>query len=117
MVNPYVRNEESRKKIASLLNPESPKAFGGVTATGESKNSNSPMFDKSNNTNAYDKKDALRQAQHLLDLIAKGEETLPARQVTAEHISPSERADIFVQAFTDPSGQGFAKIGQELLLP
>ena len=116
--NPFVRNEETRQKVAALLNPESPKGFGGKTAAGDSKKSASPMFDKNNETNAYDKKDALRQAQHLLDLVAKGEERIVApRSVTAEHISPSERADIFLQAFSDPSGQGFAKIGQELLLP
>lgn len=116
--NPYVRNEETRQKVASLLNPESPKAFGGVTAKGDTVKSASRMFDSKNETNAWDKKDALRQAQHLLDLVAKGEESFKSpRQITAESISPSERADIFLQAFSDPSGQGFAKIGQELLLP
>lgn len=115
--NPYVRSEEARKKIASLLG-ESPKAFGGVKANGEATKSNSSMFDSKNELNAWDKRDALRQAQHLLDLVARGEERFQApRTITAEHISPSERADIFLQAFSDPTGQGFAKIGQELLLP
>jgi len=118
MANPYLRNEETRKKIASLLNPEPPRAFGGVSSTGKSVSSKDRMFDSKNEVNAWDKRDALRQAQHLLDLVARGEERLLApRTVTAEHISPSERADIFLQAFSDPTQQGFAKIGQELLLP
>lgn len=117
--NPYVRSEETRRKIAERLNPESPKAFGGKTATGAMVKSASSMFDRSNQLNAYNKKDALRQIASLAQMIETGEESLlPApRQVTAEHISPSERADILLQAFSDPSGQGFSKIGQELLLP
>lgn len=118
MTNPYVRDEETRKKIAARLNPESPKTFGGRTASGRPIPGSGPMFDSKNTTNAWDKGDALRQAQALLELVAQGKEGLtPARTVTAEHISPSERADIFLQAFSDPTGQGFAKIGQELLLP
>lgn len=117
--NPYVRSEETRQKIASRLSPESPKAFGGKTATGTEKKSSDRMFDSKNVVNAYDKADALRQIHALLDRVATGEEKIlpPGRSVTAEHISPSERADIFLSAFSDPTGQGFAKIGQELLLP
>jgi len=116
--NPYVRSEETRQKIAARLNPETPKAFGGKTAAGAPKKSASAMFDGKNQVNAYDKKDVLRQIEALLDRVATGEEKLlPARSVTAEHISPTERADIFLSAFSDPSGQGFSKIGQELLLP
>jgi len=118
-MNQYVRDEATRKKIAARLNPESPKSFGGRTASGKTIPGSGPMFDKNNVTNAWDKSDALRQAQALLQMVADGKEIIasPQRTVTAEHISPSERADVFLQAFSDPTGQGFAKIGQELLLP
>lgn len=87
--NPYVRSEEVRQKIAARLNPETPKAFGGKTATGTPKKAAGPMFDKNNQVNAYDKADVLRQIEALLDRVSKGEERLlPARNVTAEHISP-----------------------------
>jgi hypothetical protein len=119
MGNPYVRDEATKKKIAARLNPESPKSFGGRTASGKTISGSGPMFDKNNVTNAWDKGDALRQAQTLLQMVSEGKEGLgPApRTVTAEHISPSERADVFLQAFSDPTGQGMTKIGQELLLP
>jgi hypothetical protein len=117
MDNPYIRNKEAAQKLRSYLSPESPKAFGGQTASGREVKSRDPLFDSRNQLNAWDRKDAFRQIRSLIDRMESGEEKLAPRRVTAEHISPSERADILFQAFTDPTGQGFAKIGQELLLP
>lgn len=115
--NPYVRSEETKAKIAARLG-ESPKAFGGQTATGTRVASKDAMFDSKNTVNAYSKADALTQIKAYVDMVAEGRETLaPARRVTAEQISSSERADIFTQAFSDTSGAGMSKIGQELLLP
>jgi hypothetical protein len=116
--NPYVRREEMARKLAAYLNPESPKGFGGRTAaTGKETKSDSPMFDGRNQLNAHDRADALRQIRALIDRVASGEERWVTPTRTAEHISPSERAEIFASAFNDPTGQGFSKIGQELLLP
>ncbi len=72
------------------------------------------MFDKSGQINAYDNKDALQQASHLLKNTTRQAKTaLYHRQ--ASKMMTDERRQILAAAVQDP--EGFAIMGQELLLP
>lgn len=79
----------------------------------------SRMFDRKGELNAYDSKDALTQISHLLRTTQR--EALAAkqgrfyRQSATAQASPEERREILAAAVKDP--EGFAVLGQELLLP
>jgi len=93
-----------------------PHAFGGRTELGQAVASpDSRMFDKKGQINAYDNKDALNQIAYLLNGLTR--ET-PVRQARREDtMSKEARRDILLSALKDPTGEGFAIVGQELLLP
>lgn len=97
-----------------------PGSFGGYAdsqsiraALGTPKNR---MFDAGGQINAYDKKDALQQIAHLLQNVTKkaGRESLYR---DASPLAAEERRKVLAAALKDPSGEGFAIVGQELLLP
>lgn len=72
------------------------------------------MFDKSGQLNAYDGKDALQQISHLLKNSQR--EARSARfHRQANQMMTEERRQILAAAVQDP--EGFAIMGQELLLP
>jgi len=72
------------------------------------------MFNAAGQLNAYDKKDALVQAAHLLQgNIAK----TAGAEIAPEGMSKEARRDVLAAAMKDPTGEGFALVGQELLLP
>ncbi len=77
------------------------------------------MFNDKGEINAFDKKDALVQAAHLLQNVSrtasyKMEAVDPS---TGQAMTKEARRDILSSAMKDPSGEGFALVGQELLLP
>lgn len=72
------------------------------------------MFSDKGEINAYDKKDALVQAAHLLQNVTR---TAGARFSHEEGISKEARREVLARALKDPTGEGFALVGQELLLP
>ena len=100
-----------------------PHAFGGFSdsreavrdALGMTKSADR-MFDSKGELNAYDKKDALTQIAYLLQNVTK--KAAPGSFYREASTVPSEdRRKILAAAMSDPSGEGFAIVGQELLLP
>lgn len=72
------------------------------------------IFDKSGAINAYDKKDALVQIQHVLKHQSRVAQ-MARHQRQANQMMTEERRQILAAAIQDP--EGFAIMGQELLLP
>jgi hypothetical protein len=97
-----------------------PKAFGGYTDTrggiqaalGSAKNR---MFDSKGEINANDKKDALQQIAYLLQNVTKKSAGSFYRE--ASPLANEDRRKVLAAAMKDPTGEGFAIVGQELLLP
>lgn len=72
------------------------------------------LFDKRGQLNAYDSKDALRQIAYLLQNATR--ESKQARFYRqGSEMAPEERRQVLAAAVQDP--EGFAILGQELLLP
>ena len=99
-----------------------PHAFGGFSdktedirdALGTTKSA-SRMFDAKGELNAYDKRDALTQIAYLLQNVTKKAGNSMYRE--ASTLPSEDRRKILAAALQDPSGEGFAIVGQELLLP
>jgi hypothetical protein len=74
------------------------------------------MYDKTGEMNAWDKKDALANAAYLLNHVTKQN---PVSRLTrqASQSEKDERRRILAAAINDPTGEGFALVGQELALP
>lgn len=95
-----------------------PKAFGGTrddisAAVGHK---TARMFDGSGQINAYDNKDALQQIAYLLNSVSK--KAAPGTFYKESSTMPKEaRMQVLAAAMQDPSQEGFAIVGQELLLP
>ena len=117
------------KRVAATTNPEmagqdgefNPPSFGGYTDTrsgvqaalGSKKER---MFDKAGQINAQDNRDALQQIAYLLqNVTAKGNSGVFYREASA--LPADDRRKILASALQDPSQEGFAIVGQELLLP
>jgi len=77
------------------------------------------MFDKSGQVNAVDKRDAMVQIHQLLNEVTKRNASALSfyRPDTESKISKDAKRDILAAALTDPTGQGFHIVGQELALP
>lgn len=77
------------------------------------------MFNDKGEINAYDRKDALVQAAHLLNNVSKtaGHRMEAIDPATNQPMTKEARREILGSAMKDPSGEGFALVGQELLLP
>lgn len=77
------------------------------------------MFDKRGEMNAYDDRDAMVQVNQLLnETVKKNAKALSFyRPDTESSITKEARRDILAAALTDPTGQGFHIVGQELALP
>lgn len=122
------------KRVASAQDENSfdetgvlnPRPFGGYSDTGETGGRTSiqaalgapkgRMFDASGEINAYDKKDALQQIAYLLNNVTKkaGSQSM-YREASA--LPAEDRRKVLAAAMRDPTGEGFAIVGQELLLP
>lgn len=97
-----------------------PRPFAGNTDTREGVQaalgaSKGRMFDSKGEINAYDKRDALTQVAYLLQNVTK--KAAPSFQREASVLPPEERRKVLASALRDPTGEGFAIVGQELLLP
>jgi hypothetical protein len=78
------------------------------------------MFDKSGLSNGSDNGDVLRQIAHLLQNVgpaASGQLFKAANKARESAHERQARLNIIAQAMQDPTGEGFAIVGQELLLP
>jgi len=96
-----------------------PRPFGGFSdaRSGVQAALGSPkgrMFDAGGELNAYDKKDALTQIAYLLQNVTK-KSASSMREASA--LPSEERRKVLAAAMNDPTGEGFAIVGQELLLP
>lgn len=112
-----LRRQASREGNA-LAGPNgefNPQGFGG-RVNGNVQASNQRMFDKSGTVNAWDKRDALTQIAYLLQNVTK---TAGAKEFQrAENpMDKQARLQVLAAAMQDPTGEGFAIVGQELLLP
>jgi len=85
-------------------------------AVGSTKLSNR-MFDKSGQVNAYDNGDALQQIAYLLQSVTKKASPGSFYREASTDMNPEDRRKVLAAAMQDPSGEGFAIVGQELLLP
>lgn len=73
------------------------------------------LFDKKGELNAWDKKDAMQQAAYVMGHMSPSQ---PARMTrAASALEREDRRKIIAAAAQDPTGEGFAILGQELLLP
>lgn len=75
------------------------------------------MFDKQGQVNAYDDKDALQQIAYLLQSVTKKASPGTFYREASTNMPAEERRKVLAAAMQDPSGEGFAIVGQELLLP
>lgn len=78
------------------------------------------MFDKSGQISGYDNADVLKQIAHLLQNVAPGASSVQMFRTAKTRETAHQREaklKIIAQAMQDPTGEGFAIVGQELLLP
>jgi hypothetical protein len=110
---------KEQEKLVDDTGAFNPPAFGGYTDAGDIQAAlGSPknrMFSASGEINASDKRDALQQIAYLLNNVTK--KTAGSLYREASPMKAEERRKILAGAMRDPSGEGFAIVGQELLLP
>lgn len=109
------RQDEQHFDGSGKFNPQ---AFGGIREDIQAAigNKKAKMFDDAGEINAYDKKDALTQIAYLLNNVTK--KASPGTFYReASSLDPNERRKVLAAAMQDPTGEGFAIVGQELLLP
>lgn len=113
--NPYRKTAKLQPKVA--MEDYNPKAFGGTTDTSGSVAGDTGIFDNKGELNAYDKKDALKQIAYLLQDVVKSEPA-PTKSLKKESsVSKEAKREAILAAFKDPTGEGFAMVGAELLAP
>lgn len=85
---------------------------------GKRASSSRRMFDAKGQVNAYDKRDALVQANHLLnDVTKRNASRLSIASASDNGLAIEEQRRILTAALNDPTGHGFHVVGQELALP
>jgi hypothetical protein len=111
---------EKNRDASGAFNPP---AFGGFSDSREAvrdalgmTKSAERMFDSKGQLNAYDKKDALTQIAYLLQNVTK-KASAGSFYREASTLPAEDRRKILAAAMSDPTGEGFAIVGQELLLP
>lgn len=95
-----------------------PAAFGGRDAIGRAvPSAQNRIFNKEGTLNANSKEDALVQIAHLLQNVAPSATNRKAFDRSASHngMTKEERREVLAAAMSDT--EGFAVLGQELLLP
>ena len=110
------RGDEGRFDETGTFNP---KRFAGHSDDGAVRRviqSSDRMYDARGEMNAYDKKDALTQAAYLLNHVTRQS---PAQRLTRQASMQEKEASrkVLAAALNDPTGEGFALVGQELALP
>jgi len=75
------------------------------------------MFNDQGTLNANDKRDALTQIAHLLQGVSKTASSREFFRTAESQMDKQARMQILAAAMQDPTGEGFAIVGQELLLP
>lgn len=120
---PMLQRKHASKQDENLFdetNTFNPRPFGGTQVQGGVKRQVSAsagrMYDKSGELNAYDKRDAVQQLSHLMGTVTRQN---PIARLTrqASRAEKDERRKVIAAAMNDPTGEGFALVGQELLLP
>lgn len=92
-----------------------PHGFGGRN-NGAAVASQNRVFNRAGQLNAWDRRDALTQIAYLLQNVTK----TAGMQDFARPENPMDkqaRLQVLAAAMQDPTGEGFAIVGQELLLP
>jgi hypothetical protein len=119
MANPYRKTAKLRNKQADAMEEGviNPSSFGGTSESGKVEAGDSKMFDSEGTVNAYDKKDALQQIAHLLQNVVKDTPAPITALKKESSISKEAKREAILAAFKDPTGEGFAMIGNELLAP
>lgn len=111
------RNDEQNFEAQGDGGVFNPMRFAGSSAVRSAIASKTDrMYDAKGEMNAWDKKDALAQAAYLLNHVTK---QTPAGRLTRQASSAErdERRKVLAAALNDPTGEGFALVGQELALP
>lgn len=97
-----------------------PRRFAGYTDQGAIRrvmaSPNERMYDQHGEMNAWDKGDAMAQAAYLMNHVTRQS---PLGRVTrqASREEQNEKRRVLAAALNDPTGEGFALVGQELALP
>jgi hypothetical protein len=95
-----------------------PRAYGGWREDiRQAVPSTDRMFGKSGNLNFSDNRDALTQIAYLLQNVTKTAGAKFYRPDTEAKMNKEARREVLAAAMQDPTGEGFAIVGQELLLP
>lgn len=110
------KKDESNYDDTGAFNPQ---RFGGYKDNGAVRNvvaSKDRMYDAKGEMNAWDKKDAITQAAYLLNHVTRQS---PAQRLTRQASVEEKEANrkVLAAALNDPTGEGFALVGQELALP
>lgn len=124
VATPKVTTKTTNENVAGQDGAFNPPAFGGYSdgatdrrgiqaALGSNKEK---MFDSKGQLNAYDNKDAMQQIAYLMQNVMK-QQTPGSIYREASTVPVEDRRKILAAAMRDPSGEGFAIVGQELLLP
>jgi hypothetical protein len=130
MSNPFKRIASDRRPVAAVsamkkeaeklvdqdgnLNPQ--RFERGERTAG----ANRPMFDANGQLNAQDKKDALTQSYHLLNNVVNSKTAGISNHPKFDKdlgISKTARREILAAALSDPSGEGWRIVGEEIALP
>lgn len=123
MINPYLKPAGQPKTAAKQPAPApapAPKSnfnaprFGGHNSTGGHQPGAGQVFNREGQLNAQDKGDALVQIANILQ-NSLGRRSAEVHQASREEREAKLR--VVADALRDPTGEGFALVGQELLLP
>ena len=109
--NPYGSKTLVDKKTGEEFNPSD---FGFVGMNKEMKRGGGRLFTDSGELNAYSNQEALQKIAGIVDFMHSG-----AYQVEEQGVFEKTAEDeaLIRQAFADPSGESFARVGQALLNP
>jgi hypothetical protein len=95
-----------------------PNAFGGRNNGAAVADPKNRIFNKAGQLNAWDRRDALTQIAYLLQNVTKTAGMRDfSRQAGESQMDKQARMQVLAAALQDPTGEGFAIVGQELLLP
>jgi hypothetical protein len=93
-----------------------PNAFGG-RSNGAPVASQNRMFNRAGQVNAWDRRDALTQIAYLLQNVTRTAGMKDFQRGGEAPMDKQARLHVLAAALQDPTGEGFAIVGQELLLP
>ena len=116
-------NVEKKASVYDADGNYNPRPLGKVSGMGARKSADSGrMFDSKGEINAYDNKDALQQIAYLLQDVTTVNPVPEVDKVRSaakkeSALSKEAKKRAIVAAFKDPTGEGFALVGQELLAP